>query len=86
MEPQYMILGEAAGVAAKLAISGGTTVQGIAVQAMVDKLRKQGAVIEYVPSPQATAIRVFDEYERKCQLERQGTLRSSRGAGPARKD
>ena len=65
MEPQYMILGQAAGVAAKLAISGDTAVQGIAVQALVDRLRKQGAVMEYVPSPQATAIQVFDESERK---------------------
>jgi hypothetical protein len=65
MEPQYMILGHAAGVAAKLAISGGTAVQGIAAEALAGQLRKQGAVMEYVPSPQATAIQVFDEYERK---------------------
>jgi len=35
MKPQYMILGQAAGVAAKLAISGGARVQGIAVGAPV---------------------------------------------------
>jgi FAD dependent oxidoreductase len=64
MEPQYMILGHAAGVAAKLAISGRTTVQGVTIRALVDKLRRQGAVLEYVPSPQATAIQVFDERER----------------------
>ena len=63
MEPQFMILGQAAGVAAKLAISGGTTVQEIAVSALVNKLRKQGAVMEYGPSPQAAAIQAFEKYE-----------------------
>ena len=47
---------EAAGVAAKLAISGGTPVQGIPVGALVDTLKKQGAVLEYVPAAQALAI------------------------------
>jgi hypothetical protein len=59
MEPQYMILGQAAGVAAKLAISGGTSVQGIPVTTLVDTLKKQGAVMEYVPSAQAPAIQLF---------------------------
>jgi hypothetical protein len=59
MEPQYMILGQAAGVAAKLAISGGTRVQGIPVGTLVDTLKKQGAVLEYVPSAQALAIQLF---------------------------
>ncbi|MGD0580667.1 MAG: FAD-dependent oxidoreductase, partial [Bryobacteraceae bacterium] len=52
MEPQYMILGQAAGVAAALAISGRTPVQEIPVAKLVFKLRQQGAVMEYVPSPQ----------------------------------
>lgn len=47
MEPQYMILGQAAGVAAKLAIAGNTAVQGIPVQRLVETLRKQGAVMEW---------------------------------------
>jgi hypothetical protein len=46
MEPQYMILGQAAGVAASLAIAGGTPVQGVSVAALVEKLRKQGAVTQ----------------------------------------
>ena len=54
-----MILGQAAGVAAKLAISGGTSVQGIPVTTLVDTLKKQGAVMEYVPSAQAPAIQLF---------------------------
>jgi hypothetical protein len=61
MEPQYMILGQAAGVAAKLAISGGTSVQGISVKTLVDTLKKQGVVLEYVPSAQALAIQLFQQ-------------------------
>jgi len=61
MEPQYMILGQAAGVAASLAISGGTPVQGIPVGTLVDTLKKQGAVLEYVPSAQTPAIQLFQQ-------------------------
>jgi hypothetical protein len=59
MEPQYMILGQAAGVAAKLAISGGTSVQDIPVGTLVDILKGQGTVLEYVPSGQAPAIELL---------------------------
>ncbi len=61
MEPQYMILGQAAGVAAKLAIAGGSAVQAIDVPALVERLKSQGAVMEYVPSAQARAIQVFQQ-------------------------
>ncbi len=61
MEPQYMILGQAAGVAAKLAITGNTAVQGIPVNTLIDTLKKQGAVMDYVPSPQALAIQLFEK-------------------------
>jgi hypothetical protein len=61
MEPQYMILGQAAGVAAKLAIAGGTAVQGIPVATLVEKLKAQGAIMEYVPSAQAKAIQLFQQ-------------------------
>ena len=59
MEPQYMILGQAAGVAARLAIESGKPVQAIDVAALIATLRKQGAVLEYVPSPQAPALQLF---------------------------
>jgi len=56
MEPQYMILGQAAGVAAKMAIDGKIGVQAIDSSALTAKLRTQGTVMEYVPSSQGTAL------------------------------
>ncbi len=52
MEPQYMIIGQAAGVAAKLAIANQKAVQEIDTAALGANLKKQGAVFEYVPSQQ----------------------------------
>jgi hypothetical protein len=52
MEPQYMIIGQAAGVAAKLAIANRKAVQEIDTAALSARLKKQGAVFEYVPTPQ----------------------------------
>lgn len=49
MEPQYMIIGHAAGVAAKLAIDAGAAVQDVNVAALVAKLQSQRAVFEYRP-------------------------------------
>jgi len=60
-----MILGHAAGVAAKLAIESGKPVQAIEVAALIATLRKQGAVLEYVPSPQAPALQTFPRLVRQ---------------------
>ncbi|HVN78806.1 MAG TPA: FAD-dependent oxidoreductase [Terriglobia bacterium] len=49
MEPQYMIIGQATGLAAKLAIEKNTSVQKIDVSALRAKLRKQGAVLALSP-------------------------------------
>lgn len=46
MEPVYMIMGQAAGVAAKMAIDKGVAVQEIDTQALTKRLREQGAVME----------------------------------------
>jgi hypothetical protein len=48
MEPVYMIIGQAAGVAAKMAIDSGKPVQDIETRALTAKLRAQGAVLEWV--------------------------------------
>jgi hypothetical protein len=49
MEPQYMILGHAAGVAAKMAIDAKKAVQQVDTQALTAKLRAQRAVMEWTP-------------------------------------
>ncbi len=49
MEPQYMIIGHAAGVAAKMAIERNVAVQEIDAAALSAKLKSQRAVFEYRP-------------------------------------
>ena len=52
MEPQYMIIGQAAGVAAKMAIAGQIPVQDLDTALLTKKLRQQGVVIEWTKPPQ----------------------------------
>jgi len=59
MEPQYMILGHAAGVAAKMAIAAKKPVQDIDTAALTRTLVKQGAVMEYVPDARNAAFGFF---------------------------
>jgi FAD dependent oxidoreductase len=59
MEPQYMIMGHAAGVAASLAIKEGKPVQDIAVGELQRILKSQAAVFEYVRTPQADAFEII---------------------------
>ena len=49
MEPQYMIIGHAAGVAAKMAVERNAAVQEIDTTALTAKLKAQRAVFEYTP-------------------------------------
>jgi hypothetical protein len=64
MEPQYMILGQAAGLAASMAIATASAVQDVSTANLLAKLREQGAVMEYSPSAQDTAIRIFETRKR----------------------
>jgi hypothetical protein len=45
MEPQYMIIGQAAGVAAALAIANHSSVQDIAIPSLQQKLRSANVVL-----------------------------------------
>src|SRR5256885_15896096 len=56
MEPQYMILGQAAGEAAKMAITAKRAVQDIDSENLTATLRKQGAIMDYVPSSQVVRV------------------------------
>ncbi|MEZ5402248.1 MAG: FAD-dependent oxidoreductase [Bryobacteraceae bacterium] len=49
MEPVYMIMGEAAGLAAKMAIEAGEAVQDVDAAALRKKLEAAGAVMTYQP-------------------------------------
>ncbi|HWC96220.1 MAG TPA: FAD-dependent oxidoreductase [Candidatus Sulfopaludibacter sp.] len=64
MEPQYMILGQAAGVAAKMAIAASSSVQSIAPETLVERLKAQGAITEYLPSGQARSIQIAQQHIR----------------------
>jgi hypothetical protein len=59
MEPQYMILGHAAGIAAWLAIRDTKPVQQVGVPELQNVLRTQGAVFEYTPNQQIDALGIL---------------------------
>jgi hypothetical protein len=59
MEPQYMILGHAAGLAAWLAVRGSKSVQEISVSDLQKTLLSQGAVFEYAPNQQQKAFAIL---------------------------
>jgi hypothetical protein len=51
MEPQYMIIGQAAGIAAKLALDQGVALQDVDTTKLRQILTDQGAVFDYHPAP-----------------------------------
>ncbi|MBN8729962.1 MAG: FAD-dependent oxidoreductase [Acidobacteria bacterium] len=59
MEPQYMILGHAAGVAAAMAIKASQPVQDVSVPELQKTLKSEGAVFEFVRTPQMDALGII---------------------------
>ncbi len=59
MEPQYMILGHAAGVAAALAIRAGTSVQDVDTRELARILVSQGAILEYAAPAQERSLGIL---------------------------
>ena len=59
MEPQYMIIGHAAGVAAAMAIKAQLPVQQISIPDLQKILVSESAVFEYVKTPQEDALRLL---------------------------
>ena len=59
MEPQYMILGQAAGVAATMAIRRQLPVQDIDTAQLTGILKQQGAIMEYVPNAVTPILQII---------------------------
>jgi hypothetical protein len=61
MEPQYMIIGQAAGVAAAMSIHENKPLQDVDTHRLTTRLVEQGAVIEYhpAPAPPPTIMQLF---------------------------
>jgi hypothetical protein len=45
MEPQYMIIGQAAGVAAAISVQGHEKIQDVAVPELQERLQRRGAIL-----------------------------------------
>jgi hypothetical protein len=59
MEPQYMVLGQAAGVAAAMAIRRSLAVQDIDTAALTRTLAEHGTILEYKLTTQAELVSRF---------------------------
>ena len=57
LEPQYMIMGQVAGVAARMAARTDIPVQDIDIKTLQEKLLREGAILELpVPAPQNATV------------------------------
>jgi hypothetical protein len=65
MEPQYMIIGQAAGVAAAMAVKNSKPIQEIDVAALGARLREQGALMEQDVRSQLQVIAGFARRARR---------------------
>ena len=59
MEPQYMMIGHAAGLAAYLALRNSVPPQDVKVPELQRILKSEGAVFEYVPYPQQQSLNII---------------------------
>ena len=64
MEPQYMIIGQAAGDAAAMALKAGIAVQDVDTKALTGQLLKDGVVLEYRPAitPQSYFQKLYQKF------------------------
>lgn len=62
MEPQYMMLGQAAGLAAKLAVEAHVPVQKVDVHALQLTLVSEGTILQYSPSGQEKAMQIVGKH------------------------
>jgi len=84
MEPQYMIIGQAIGIGASMAIEAATSVQGIDLTALQQKLRAQGAILheDEATPPFIRATELSGIVMDNDQAELVGDWRPSGSAGP----
>ena len=73
MEPVFMELGQAAGTAAVMAITGGTSVQDVNYAALQQRLIADGALVGWPNNPRACTVKAdFNDFTPTISLQNQG--------------